>query len=143
MDKFYKRLNEFIEEHSIIVPKMAIELGYKYKSPLYRLINGQGYPRLDKAIKLADYFNCSLDYLFGLSDDNSQNNFKQPRPFDEQLRKVLKEKGVHQNQLIVDGKFSANCMHNWFKLKANPQMDTVIRLAEYLGESLDYLVGRV
>ena len=33
------------------------------------IFNKDYYPEIDIAIKMAKYFNCSLDYLFGLTDN--------------------------------------------------------------------------
>ena len=36
---------------------------------------------------------------------------------------------------------SNNNFNNWFKLNANPRMENVVKIANYLNVSIDYLVG--
>lgn len=142
MEKHSKIIKEFIDNQNLTDQELAKVMGLKYRNVFYEWENG-GYPRLKNAIVFANYFNCSLDYLFGRIDyDYDVKNFKDCPPFDKQLRKVLKEKGVSQQKLMRDTNIKNGHLYNWFNKKVEPKMDTLIILADHLGVSLDYLVGR-
>lgn len=79
----------------------------------------------------------------GRTEDNSQTNFKVCPPFDIQLRKIMKERKVSQYKMTHKDKvFNSSHFHRWFKKKSYPNIDTVIKLADYLNVSIDYLLGR-
>lgn len=142
MKKFCEVLNELMLSKNLNPPKLAKELELKRDTTIYSWKNGARLPRLSSAIQLADYFNCSLAYLFGKVEIDEHKKFKKCPPFAEQLKKILKENNISQNKLMRDLNFSGGHIYSWFKLNANPQIETIIKIADYLGVSLDYLVGR-
>lgn len=64
-----------------------------------------------------------------------------PNAFDVQLRSILKTKKITRQKFLTDLNMSNNNFNSWYKLKANPRMDTISKIAEYLQVSIDYLVG--
>ena len=62
------RLKELILAKSMTLKAMADMLGMVQRN-YQRYETGEVDPPLSKAIALADYFNVSLDYLVGRSDD--------------------------------------------------------------------------
>ena len=62
MEKFINVLNDLLNEKGIKATKLA-------KSVIYSWSNVGKIPKLDKAVAIADYFECSLDYLFGRTED--------------------------------------------------------------------------
>ena len=142
MERFSKNIKEIVDNQSLSVEELSKQLGFKYKGIIYGWINGR-VPRLKNVVTFADYFNLSLDYLFGRIDIDSEiKKFKKCPPFDQQLKLILKQKNISQNKLIRETNFSAGHLYKWFNKKLTPKMDTIIELADYLGVSLDYLVGR-
>lgn len=63
---FY-RINELADKQGKSLQKVSEDLGFGVNY-LYRLKNQQ--PTAGKLIKLADYFNVSVDYLLGRDKDN-------------------------------------------------------------------------
>ena len=135
MEQFSKNVKEIIDSQDLSVEELSKALGFKFKGMIYSWLNGS-VPRLKNVVAFADYFNVSLDFLFGkIEFDNETKKFKQ-------WKLVLKEKNISQNKLIRETNFSAGHLYKWFNRKLTPKMDTIIELADYLGVSLDYLVGR-
>ena len=62
--KINEIIKELREDKNIKIPQMAKELKMKHQN-IYRWENGENIPTLEQAIKLADYFNVTLDYLVG------------------------------------------------------------------------------
>ena len=141
MKEFVDNLKELMDNKGINVPALAKELGFERVSTIYSWFNAGKVPKLDKALAIANYFKCNLDFLFGRSEECLEICKTCP-PFGEQFKKVLKEQGVSQNKLMRELNFSGGNIFSWTTLKANPRMDSVIKVADYLGVSLDYLVGR-
>ncbi len=143
MNTFSQNLKEFMEESGTSVKDLQIYLQFSTPSSIYFWLKGRRSPSLKTAVKLADYFHCSLDFLFGLSEDDKKDfSFRQSQPFGKQLEKILTEKKISKNKLHTDLNLSRALLHKWFHAGCIPNIQTAIYLAEYLNISLDYLAGR-
>ncbi|MDE5942889.1 MAG: helix-turn-helix domain-containing protein [Clostridia bacterium] len=112
------------------------------RSVIYRYQRRQTLPSLENAIIIADYFNCSLDYLFGRSATNPEVLFKSAPPFSEQFKKLLDENGKTRYRLCRDTHFAEQSIDDWFHGKRLPSLQNIFDLADYFNCSLDYLIGR-
>lgn len=67
MSKFPERLKELRIEKSLSKSQLAREL--KFSQPaISRWENAQQIPNIEDAIRIAQYFGVTTDYLFGLED---------------------------------------------------------------------------
>lgn len=62
--------------------------------------------------------------------------------FVERLEKALKEKNVSKKQFLADLGLSINSITHWRNRGNVPAGKTLDRIAEYLGVSVDYLLGK-
>ena len=93
MDNFPKVLKDLLSEKQISVKQLQEYLNLSDVSRIYTWLRGEKGIKLDNAIALANYFNCSIDFLMGKKEfDDADLQFKPCPPFGEQLKKVLKEK---------------------------------------------------
>ena len=136
---FKEKLKELLDEKQMYGSKLACEAHFGSKSTIYKWLRGEQLPKIDNAIKLRQYFNCSLDYLFGNASFEEAKG-KIVSTFSTQLKKILKSKKITQQKLFEDLNLSSNNA-KWHKLNSNLRMDTVIKIANYLNVSIDYLVG--
>ena len=104
-------------------------------------LNGTSLITLENAVKLADLFSCSLDYLVGRKEQDEKVVPRELPPFYEHLRKVMEEKKVTRYQIVHNTEIYDVYFTKW-KKGAKPDLVTVIVLADYLEVSLDWLVGR-
>ncbi len=58
------------------------------------------------------------------------------------LKRLRKEKGVTQRTLADAVMVSQQSINKYENHSVEPDIDTLIRIADYFGVSLDYLVGR-
>ena len=77
---FVERLSELMFEQGYNPPKLAEKIGCK-RNTINRYLEGTFAPSLSAAIKLADCFNCSLDFFFFFFNENRAENFFQCPPF--------------------------------------------------------------
>lgn len=140
MNEFTKRLKSLLEEKDINELVEYLEL----KSPtiIYQWISGIRKPRLNSLINLANYFECSLDYLLGRTDGMDKIKGDLKSCFVEQLKAVLKEKGLKQNDLVKNKLISRTNIYDWTHDDNSPNFDFILKLADYLQVSVDHLVGR-
>lgn len=68
LDEFSTRLKEQMEENNLTVMKLY-ELSGCPVSNISKWLNRKNCPLLPSLVKLADVFNCSVDYLVGRSDN--------------------------------------------------------------------------
>ena len=64
---FRERLQDFLDEHALKKADFAKASGISL-ARVYAILRGNAAPSLETALKAADYFRCTLDYLFGRSD---------------------------------------------------------------------------
>lgn len=139
---FSFRLKEIMKVDGVDASILSKYLGHRDTSLVNRWLRGVAIPSFNYAIKVADYFKVSLDYLFGRSEDSSKTNFKEIPPFGIHFKNVLKQLKVTQYKLLKDGICHFSNYNSWFNLKKLPKIESLIKIADYLGVSLDYLVGR-
>ncbi len=141
MENFAKILKDLLNEYSFDEQTFAGEIDVS-SATVNRWLNNKMSLKLSTAIKIANVFNCSLDYLLGRSLYFGKGNFKTCPPIKDQLRKVLKELNVSQYSLIKNKIVSAASIDSILNKGRDAQIETIIKLADYLDVSLDYLVGR-
>lgn len=72
MTNLSERLIQLKEEQGVLKKDIAKAVGISIMG-YYRYEAGERVPNADVLIKLADYFNVSLDYLVGRSDDPTRH----------------------------------------------------------------------
>lgn len=99
---------------------------------------------LEKSNELSNYYNCSLDYLFGLSNINNQDLNKNIdlKILPQRLLEVRKERGLTQEQLSKDVGFHQRTYAHYEDGSRVPTTFKLFYIALYYNISLDYLVGK-
>lgn len=134
-----ERFKELMAEKEIEAKTLAQALGVE-SGTVYKWLRGKDM-HLPNLLKLADYFECSLDYLAGRSSDYQNFQGKSYPPFSIRLREVLGELRVSQYRIVKDTHLSRSQFHSWYH-GAAPTASNLVTLANYLDCTLDYLVGR-
>jgi transcriptional regulator with XRE-family HTH domain len=55
---------------------------------------------------------------------------------------LIKEKGISERKMLIDNDINHSAMHNWRNRGHSPSGETIAKLADYFGVSVDYLLGR-
>ncbi|MGL9969397.1 helix-turn-helix domain-containing protein [Enterococcus sp. DIV1420a] len=82
----FERIQELAKKRDKNLKEISIELGYS-KNYLYTLKTKE--PAADKLRNIANYFNVSIDYLLGRTDNPNPANSKQTDDLDEVLDNVM------------------------------------------------------
>lgn len=141
MSSFKERLQECIEEANVSRSELAEKTRICH-SNISDYLSGTHTPSFKHFIALISVFDCSADYLLGLTDIHSEEKTLPVPPFSQQLRLILKMHGVSQGKLLRDLKISSSALYKWLS-GAGPRTDTLKKLADYFGCSVDFLIGRI
>ena len=106
------KIKELREEKQISQKALAVAIGTSQRN-IGRWENGENEPSYSQLVKLADFFQVSLDYLVGREDDFG--NIVVPGQLTDQLtakeKRLLKAFGslpdIEKNKLIEDAEFYA------------------------------------
>lgn len=99
---------------------------------------------LEKSNELANYYDCSLDYLFGLSDTKTINEKKNINLelLSQRLLSTRKERNLTQSELSKDVGYHQRTYAHYENGSRIPTSFKVFYIALYYNISLDYLVGK-
>ena len=139
MNNFQERLQDLLTEHNISRLQLAKIIDVS-STTVNGYFNNNYFPNIKIAIKMVKYFNCSLDYLFGFSDIENNNN-RNNRTFIENFNSLLKLSNKSISKALKDMNMSE---YNYYRWKAGifPKTVNLLSIAKYFDCSIDYLVGR-
>lgn len=140
LSNFSESLSELMDEKKLTADALGKAVGVSdsmicyWKEGKYKL-------HLANALKLADYFGCSVEYLMGRKNMKLDYVPRVCPPFHDRLMQVMKNEGKSRYRIVKDTDFSNGHFTKW-KKGADPLVETLVNLADYLNCTLDYLVGR-
>ena len=107
-----------------------------------RWVNKKQSITLSKALKLADYFECSLEFLFNRTETRLGYIPLQTPHFYNRLKTVMKLENITDYKITLKDKVFSRGQYDQWKNGSDPRIETLIKLAKYFNCTLDYLVGR-
>lgn len=140
-DKFKNRINELISDSEISRDSLLKTLGLSSNTltnaTLYVII-----PTPKTLVKLADYFNVTLCYLLGKTNENDFIASAAPSDFKTRFLLLCDEKGVSHYKVSKDCGFESSSIVRWLKNGFTPSLEILDLLCDYFKVSPDYLLGR-
>lgn len=139
---FSERLCDLLQENKSSVNFLAQDLNLN-PSAIYKWIRKVSVPSFENALALADYFGCSLDYLFALKEIDVQYTPHTPfSSFSDHFEEILHEKKISKYRLVKRTGISRSKITSWRKGESLPSIHSLIVVATSLDITLDALVGR-
>jgi len=138
LNEFQERLQDLLIENSLSRLQLAKHIGVTSET-INGYFNRNLYPEIKIADKMAKFFNCSLDYLFGLSEE-IKNGDKNNLTFVETLDKLMKDNNLSIAKTMKNLNMSEYNYYRW-KKGTKPLTSVLIVLAKYFKVSVDYLVA--
>ena len=89
--------------------------------------------------QISDFFNTSIDYLLGETDDPSPKKKQGQRTL--QLKEARERAGLSQKELAHMIAVSPSRYNQWETGKYSPDTEMLILIAETLNTTVDYLIG--
>ncbi len=140
LSKFSERLKELIYEEDLNPQRFAQKIGVR-PTAITRYINCERCPSMETLLKIADYFNCSTDYVLGITE-NTNSSFKVCPPFSERLQYLIEfYKYPSPKSFRKDLNLSKSRFNEWLKGARVPSWDKIIKISEGLECSGDVVLG--
>lgn len=140
MTEFQERLQDLIIENNLNRYKLSKILNIS-STTVNGYFNKNYYPEIEIAKKISKFFNCSLDYLFGLSDEIKNTNTNK-KSFIENFQQLIKQKNLSIKNALEGLKMSEYNYYRWKDGKF-PKTSNLIDIAKYFDISFDWLIGNV
>ena len=114
------------------------------KNQISKYVSGIYLPTLKNALKLSKFFDCSLDYLFGIENIPNKYNAPLGEPnfelFFERLEKLTQGKSLLS--ICKEFNLTRNSFYEWKYKRTFPTMENLIKLALAFDVSIEFLIGR-
>ena len=138
MNKFQERLKELLEDYNLSRLALANKLSIS-STTINGYFNKNYYPTIEIALNIAKFFNCSLDYLFGLTDSLSPLSLKTSN-FVNRFNFLIKLKN---NSIAKTMKELSMSEYNYYRWKKGqlPKTNKLFDIVKYLNTSLDFILG--
>jgi len=141
LSNFAERLSELIFDAGTNATNLSIELGFA-NATVNHYVTGRYLPTVESAVKLADYFHCTTDYLLGIDNENYARDFKPCPPFGKRLTELCEHFHVSCYKLQQATGISESVMRYWVRGKTTPSIENVVKIARAFKCSVDFVLGR-
>lgn len=139
MNNFQERLQDLLIENNLSRLQLSKKIGISFET-INGYFNKNFYPELTVAIKIANYFDCSLHYLMGLTD-KIKNVDKNDLTFIETLKNLMKENNLPIEKLMKNLNMSEANYYRWKNASNAPSMQSLIAISKFFDVSIDFLIG--
>ena len=99
-------------------------------------------PSVENLVKIADYFNCSTDFLLGFEEENKNLTFKPCPPFSERLKFLKQYYNCKSNYFYTNTGITKSRFFEWQNGTRMPLVDNVVKIAKLFDCRIDFVLGR-
>ncbi len=138
--KFQKRINELASDSELKNADLAKAGKFDYRSLSNALVYGI-VPTTSTLIKIANYFNVSIEYLLGRTDKSDFTELSNST-FQQRFEELCKEKGVTHYKVSQDCFFDKSNISRWLSKGYLPTLEILDMITKYFNVSIDYILGR-
>lgn len=154
-------LSDRIKELRLSADMTQEEFGKKFgivKSTVSLYESGKSTPNDELKKQICDYFNISVDYLLGVSDDKHRNSPSDDNGFffffffdDKDLQEVfvsalktaLETQNMTVSELCEKTEIDVDTCNQYLTGEHAPTLEHLVELSKALDVSIDYLLGQV
>ncbi len=141
LSKFAESLTELIAEAELTPSAFADAIGCG-RGTISRYLSGQKMPRLAMLVCIADFFNCSVDYVLGRETENYPRVFMPCPSFGQRLPFLCKELRITKYKLQKATGIAESAIYNWQRGEGTPTLENIIKIADAFHCSVDFVIGR-
>ncbi len=145
MDIFAQRLRELRKQNMLSQREIADILGVKEKA-YQHYEYGNVKPKVETLVKMAEIFEVSTDFLFGLSDKAEMKQTLFAKDIKKSISTILrferKKLGFTQKQMAEQLGMGYTTYQQYENRKRMPINESLLHMAQYFHLDLDTLLGR-
>ena len=150
MEKFHEKLKMLRKKEGLTQQEVA-ELVHVERGVYTNWELGNRNPNYENLSMLACVFDVSIDYLLGDYLEISKERYlkikesdlmKTSNVFPKRLKELRLKKGLTQTELGEKVGVKQNTFTNWENGKREPNFENLIKIADLLEVSVDWLFGR-
>ncbi|MCL2861428.1 MAG: helix-turn-helix domain-containing protein [Firmicutes bacterium] len=141
LSEFSDSLNELMIERSLTIEALRKAIGIS-GATVGKWKTGEQSIYLTNALKLADYFDCSLEFLFNRTETRLDYSPRKCPSFFERLKEIMKLNNKTEYKMTIKDRVISRGQYHQWRTDSDPLIETLIKLAKYFNCTLDYLVGR-
>ena len=138
---FQNRIIGLIAEIDIKKSQLPKTMNIDYRS-LSNAINYGIVPKPRILIRMADFFNTSIKYLLGKSDNDYFILSNNRTTFKNRFIELCTEKQVTYYKVSQACHFDKSYISRWLNKNYLPSLELLEILSDYFNVSIDYLLGR-
>lgn len=147
---FAERLKDLMELEGTSIRALSMKINADRKSVRHWL-QGKHFPRCDAFVRLAAYFQVSVDYLVGLDDGfpcvqsrlTGELDIRELRAnFLANLTRYMREKKMTRYALSKALQIDQKPITNWLFKNGMPEIGTLIKIAQLMNCTLAALLSR-
>ena len=138
--KFVENLDLLLFDHQMNIPQLSAVLGLN-EATFYKFFRKTRQPALETLIKIADYFGCSVEFLLGREPERKEQ-FAPCPPFPERLETLVGRTELSKRRFCAEAGITRSAFYAWQSGQSLPSLEYVVKLADYFGCSVDYVLGR-
>lgn len=137
---FRNSLSEIIEERNINIVELAKGISAD-PSTLHRWFNRSSDIKLKTLLKLADYFECSIEYLCGKTHEYKSIEPIVCKKFGIRIKEVINEYNLIPYKFLNQAGITPSRYYYWLS-GGEPMLTALNDIALHLGITIDKLIGR-
>lgn len=141
LDTFIEILKELLEDNNLNIERFSVLINCN-RNAIGLWLTGKYYPRVNSLIKIANTFECSIDYLFGLCDSPSIDLSEHPSDFHTRFSELSAQSNLSDYRIAKLCGIGNSAIAKWRYLGQIPGTETLLELTEIFDCSLEYLIGR-
>ena len=138
--RFSERLKELMADNGLNTLSLEKATGCT-NSNISKWLHRKKAPTLNSLIILSDFFECSLDYLTGRSDDMSRGTITTVSTFKDRLNALIQSSGKTVFRISKEIPIPNSQLYKFLKGQT-PTLFALCLIADYFDCSIDYLAGR-
>lgn len=135
---FVENINDYLAQTGLTVNKFSKKIGVAERA-VAGWLSLRSFPSVDCVVRVAKELNCSVDYLFGLTDVREKRADYEQVSFVDKFLSLLQDNEITQYRVAHDCGFGESMISKWKRGK-KPKTETIIKLAEYFGCPLDFFI---
>lgn len=143
--EFKNRINDLVDEavtqRNIKKSDFPKLMGVDYSSFTNALEYGIiATPRI--SMRMANFFNCSLPYLLGETDDEYFSASQKGETFEDRINLLCAENKTDYATVCKECNFNRGYLTRWIRNHYIPRWEFLDILADHFSVSIDFLLGR-